>query len=120
MTDRHDLVQRYFDGFRKLDHEQVLSCLTDDIAWRLVGHTEFHGKAEFDTDIENEAYEGAPEITVDRILDAGDTCVVVGRGRSVHKENGPLDYAFSDLFTFRGDLIAQIESYIVVLPPSGS
>ena len=27
----------YLDGFRKNDHEQILSCLTDDIEWTVFG-----------------------------------------------------------------------------------
>src|SRR5215210_5277155 len=31
MSPRKALVERYIDGFRRGDHEQILSCLTDDI-----------------------------------------------------------------------------------------
>jgi hypothetical protein len=34
------------------------------------------GKAEFDDEIENPAFEGSPELTVDRTIDAGDLVVV--------------------------------------------
>ena len=30
-------THRYLDGFRKNDHEQILSCLTDDIEWTVFG-----------------------------------------------------------------------------------
>ena len=38
-------IQRYVDGFRKNDHEQILSCLTDDIEWTVFGHFHLVGKA---------------------------------------------------------------------------
>jgi hypothetical protein len=30
-------VETYLDGFRKNDHAQILSCLTDDIEWTVFG-----------------------------------------------------------------------------------
>jgi uncharacterized protein len=30
---RKDVVARYIDGFRRTDHDAILSCLTDDIEW---------------------------------------------------------------------------------------
>ena len=32
-----ETVNRYLDGFRRNDHAQILSCLTDDIAWTVFG-----------------------------------------------------------------------------------
>ena len=31
MTENKRTVEGYMDGFRKSDHEQILSCLTDDV-----------------------------------------------------------------------------------------
>src|SRR4030095_1116402 len=33
MTETKSMVEKYMDGFRKSDHELILSCLTDDRAW---------------------------------------------------------------------------------------
>jgi hypothetical protein len=40
------------DGFRKSDHEQILSCLTDDIEWEMPGAFHLIGKDAFDKEIE--------------------------------------------------------------------
>ena len=37
MSKNIDTVNHYLDGFRTNDHEQILSCLTDDIAWTVFG-----------------------------------------------------------------------------------
>ena len=31
-----DTVERYPDGFRRMDHPQILGCLTDDITWTVI------------------------------------------------------------------------------------
>ncbi|HEX6362514.1 MAG TPA: hypothetical protein VFZ93_06155 [Albitalea sp.] len=33
MSARKAVVERYVEGFRRSDHEQVLGCLTDDVVW---------------------------------------------------------------------------------------
>jgi len=35
---RKEVVETYLEGFRRSDHEQILACLTDDVAWDLPGH----------------------------------------------------------------------------------
>jgi hypothetical protein len=31
MSENKKIVERYMDGFDKSDHEQILSCLTNDV-----------------------------------------------------------------------------------------
>lgn len=120
MSTREQAVHRYMDGFRRSDHDAILACLTDDVVWHVHGLRTTHGKAEFDDEIENPAFEGRPELTVERTIDAGDVLVVTGTGRGHHREAGPFRFAYSDLFTFRDGLIAQVDSYVVPLASSPS
>jgi uncharacterized protein len=115
MNTQQQIVHRYLDGFRRSDHNEILACLTDDIVWHIHGLRTTHGKAEFDGEIENPAFEGSPELTVERTVDAGDVVVVTGTGRGKHHEHGRFRFAYSDLFTFRGSLISQVDSYVVPL-----
>lgn len=115
MTDRQQTVDRYMDGFRRSDHAAILACLTDDVVWHIPGVRTTRGKDEFDSEIENPAFEGSPELTVERTIEAGDVVVVTGTGKGRIRERGPFAFAYSDLFTFRGDLIARVDSYIVPL-----
>lgn len=41
--------------------------------------------------------------------------MVTGQGIGRHRRAGEFRFAYSDLFTFRGELIAQVDSYIVTL-----
>jgi ketosteroid isomerase-like protein len=115
VSERKDLVGRYFDGFRRSDHDAILACLTDDVAWDLPGHAHFVGKAEFDAEIERPGFEGSPTLDVDRLIEEADTIVAIGEGRGAQAGGEPFGFAFCTVFTFSGDLIARVESYVVPL-----
>ena len=115
MTTSQQIVDRYMDGFRRSDHDAILSCLTDDIVWIIHGLRATHGKAEFDEEIENPAFEGSPELVVDRTIHAGDVVVVTGTGMGHHRDSGRFRFAYNDLFTFRDGLIERVDSYVVPL-----
>ena len=66
MNTQTQIVHRYMDGFRRSDHDAILACLTDDVVWHIHGLRTTHGKAEFDDEIENPAFEGSPELTVEQ------------------------------------------------------
>ncbi|MDA8371060.1 MAG: nuclear transport factor 2 family protein [Nocardiopsaceae bacterium] len=118
MSDRTLVVNRYMEGFRRSDHAMILGCLTEDVVWRIHGQRTTHGKAEFDDEIENPEFDGSPQLTPDRTIEAEDVVVAAGTGVAHHREAGPFRFAFNDLFTFRGDLIAEVDSYVVPLEGS--
>jgi ketosteroid isomerase-like protein len=115
MTAKKDVVDRYIEGFRRSDHELILSCLTDDVAWEMPGYFELHGKAAFDGEIENDAFEGSPDITIDRLIEEGDEVVAIGAVRAAMKDGGELNAVFCDVFTFAGERIRRLETYQVTL-----
>jgi uncharacterized protein len=115
MTMRKEIVEKYFEGFRRSDHELILSCLTDDVLWEIHGHRTLTGKEAFDAEIENEGFEGSPALTVDRLVEEGDTIVAVGTGTVAKSDGGALEFVFSDVFTFNRDAIGRIETYQVNL-----
>lgn len=115
-TTQRDLVAEYFDGFRSSDHQRILATLTDDVEWVIHGHRITRGKAEFDSEIENPAFVGSPELDVQRVYEDGAIVIVTGEGRGAMVDHGPFRFAFNDLFTFRDALIARVDSYVVPLP----
>lgn len=92
MSTRKGIVEKYIEGFRRTDHVQILSCLTDDIVWELHGHTTLRGKDAFDAEIENDATEGSPTLTIDRLIEEGDSVVAVGTGSVAKKGGGSLEF----------------------------
>jgi uncharacterized protein len=115
MSRRKDVVEKYMEGFRRSDHEMILSCLTDDVVWELFGYTTLTGKDSFDKEIENPDFVGSPELTIERLVEEGDSVVAVGRGKAARRDGEPLGFVFSDVFTFTGDKISRLETYQVNL-----
>lgn len=115
MTPHKDLVYAYFEGFRSSDHAAILALLTEDVQWDLPGFRHLQGKVEFGGEIENPAFEGSPKLEIDRLVEEGETVVAIGAGEGRHRESGPFRFAYCDVFTFRGDLISWVESYVVPL-----
>ena len=116
MTANKKTVERYMSAFRIHDHAGVLACLTDDVVWHIPGAFTKRGKAEFDKEIENDAFEGKPDINVTRLTEEGD--VVVAEGTVLaHKKGGePFRLAFCDVFEMQDGLISKLISYLMPLP----
>ncbi|MGH9199059.1 MAG: nuclear transport factor 2 family protein, partial [Acidimicrobiia bacterium] len=98
MTENKRTVEKYLDGFRKSDHEQILSCLTDDIEWEMPGVFHLIGKDAFDKEIENDAFVGSPTITTTRMTEENDVVVAEGSVRTQRKAGGFLSAKFCDVF----------------------
>jgi ketosteroid isomerase-like protein len=116
MSSYRDTVVRYFDGFSRSDHEQILDLLTDDVIWHLPGQAHVEGKVAFDAEIENPAFEGSPTLRVDRLVEQAGTVVALGEGHGALAGGGGVRFAFCTVLTFRADLISRVDSYVVPLP----
>jgi len=117
-SERKRVVEAYFDGFRRGDHEAVLARLTDDVVWEIVGHRRLRGKAEFDSEIESDQFEGHPDLTVASLVEEGNRLVALGRGRGRLRAGGEFRFAFCTAFELTtADAIASVTSYIVPLDP---
>jgi ketosteroid isomerase-like protein len=110
-----EVVERYFEGFRRSDHKPILACLTDDVVWDLPGYAHLTGKDAFDREIENDEFVGSPTLIVDRLIEEAHTVVAIGSGETTHKSGELHRFAFCDVFTFAGDKICRVESYLVPL-----
>jgi ketosteroid isomerase-like protein len=92
---RKAVVERYFDGFRRSDHEQILACLTEDVVWDIAGFKYLEGKDAYDQEIENENFVGSPTLDVNRLVEA------IGTGESTKAD------------VFQDELVCRRESYVV-------
>ena len=113
MTENKKMVERYMDGFRKTDHAQILSCLTDDVEWEIPGVFHARGKEAFDEQIEGEGFVGSPAITVTRLTEENGVVVAEGSVRVQRKERTFLDLAFCDVFEMQGGRIRRLVSYLM-------
>lgn len=113
MTENKRTVNRYMDGFRRTDHAQILSCLTDDVEWEIPGAFHAHGKEAFDRKIENEGFVGDPAITVTRLTEENDVVVAEGTVRTRRRDGVVLNIAFCDVFEMQGGRIRRLVSYLM-------
>ena len=58
MMTNKEVIETYIDGFNKSDHEQILSCLTDDVIWEMPGLFYKVGKEAFDKKFDRRLGEG--------------------------------------------------------------
>jgi len=112
MSPNKQTVQKYMDGFRKSDHAQVLSCLTDDVEWLMPGAFHLSGKEAFDKEIENDAFVGRPTIEVTRMTEENDVVIAEGSVRSARKDGGLLNAVFCDVFAMQDAKIKQLTTYL--------
>ena len=101
------------EGFRNSDHELILACLTDDVAWDIPGAFRIVGKEAFDREIENEAFVGKPSITVTRMTEENNVVVAEGAVRVQRRTGDFLNLVFCDVFVMHGGKIRQLISYLV-------
>jgi ketosteroid isomerase-like protein len=115
VSSRKAVVETYFEGFRQGDHAKILACLTDDVVWDLPGFRHLAGKDAFDGEIENEAFTGRPTLALDRLVEEGDAVVAIGTGAATRTTGEVHRFAYCDVFTFTGDKVRRVESYLVPL-----
>lgn len=111
MTNKNT-VELYMDAFNELDHEKILSCLTDDVIWEIHGHRKLQGKENFDAEIENEGFEGKPEITLNRMTEENNVVIAEGTVLAKPKNQDPILLAFCDVFEFENGKIKKLTSYL--------
>jgi uncharacterized protein len=115
MSDKKAAVEEYFEGFRRTDRARILALLTEDVVWDLPGYKHLEGKAAFDGEIVGEGFEGSPTLELDRLIEEGDTVVAIGSGSAQQTAGDTARFVYCDVFTFAGDLIRRVESYLVPL-----
>ena len=101
------------DGFNKSDHEQILSCLTDDIEWILPGAFHLKGKEAFDKEIANPAFVGRAVIKTHRVVEENDVVVAEGSVQTQKKTGEILHLVFCDVFLMKNGKIKQLTSYLM-------
>lgn len=108
-------VAQYMAAYRAHDHAGVLGTLTDDVEWVLPGAFHKEGKAAFDAEIENDGFEGRPDIRCHRMTEEGDVVICEGQVKTKPKGKAELWLAFCGVFEFRGGKIAKLTSYLMPL-----
>lgn len=116
MSENKQTVEIYLEGFRRGDHAMILGCLTDDVEWIMPGAFHWHGKTEFDGEIENpECFVGQPEIDCLRLVEENDVVICEGEVRSTLVGGAPFKAVFCDVMEMRSGKIKKLTSYLMVV-----
>ncbi len=113
MTGQKAMVEKYTDGFRTGDLEKILSCLTEDVVWALRGDKTLVGRDAF----AEEADGGGPnpQLTLDRLIEEDETVAVVGHGSVALGDGDPVEFVYSEVFTFADGLICRLDTFHIWL-----
>ena len=116
MSRNTDTVNTYLDGFRKNDHEQILTCLTDDIEWTVFGAFHLTGKDAYDKAIDGApALIDPPELEVVRMVEQDDVVMAEINGRAKRASGGELRMSMAEVFVMRDGKIAERRAWVIEL-----
>ncbi len=116
MSQNIETVNRYLDGFRANDHEQILSCLTEDVSWTVFGAFQLTGKEAYDKAIDGAPqFIDPPELEVVRMVEQGDTVMAELRGRVRRAAGGEVRLSMAEVFVMRDGLIAERRAWVIPL-----
>ena len=115
MSVNTDTVERYLDGFRTNDHDQILSCLTDDIRWTVFGAFRLEGKEAYDAAIEGPAFVSPPELDVVRMVEQDDVVMAELTGVVARAGDEDMRMSMAEVFVMRDGLIAERRAWVIEL-----
>jgi ketosteroid isomerase-like protein len=108
-------VETYLDGFRKSDHAQILSCLTDDIEWTVFGAFHLTGKRAYDEAIEGTGFTGPPRLEVVRMVEEGDIVMAELTGSATRDTGEVMRMSMAEVFVMRDGKIAERRAWVIEL-----
>ncbi len=115
MSRNTETIERYLDGFRRGDHAQILSCLTDDIEWTVFGAFHLTGKQAYDNAIEGSGFAGPPRLEVIRMVEEGDVVMAKLTG-SVTRDTGEVvRMSMAEVFVMRSGKITERRAWVIEL-----
>ena len=114
-----ETVNTYLDGFRKNDHKQILSCLTDDIEWTVFGAFHLIGKVAYDQAIDGAPeFIDPPELEVVRMVEQGNVVMAELTGAARRAAGGEMRMSMAEVFVMRDGKIAERRAWVIELGES--
>jgi ketosteroid isomerase-like protein len=115
MSRNTETVHKYLDGFRRGDHAQILSCLTDDIRWTVYGAFHLEGKAAYDAAIDGPGFTGPPRLDVVRMVEQDDVVMAELTGSATRDSGEIMRMSMAEVFVMRDGLIAERRAWVIEL-----
>ena len=115
MSRNKQTIETYLDGFRKSDHAQILSCLTDDIEWTVYGAFRLTGKQAYDEAIEGPGFTGPPRLEVVRMVEEGDVIMAELTGSGKRDTGEVMRMSMAEVFRMRDGKICERRAWVIEL-----
>jgi ketosteroid isomerase-like protein len=115
MSRNTQTIETYLDGFRKNDHAQILSCLTDDIEWTVFGHFHLTGKQAYDDAIEGPGSAGPPQLDIVRMVEQDDVVMAELTGSATRDTGEVMRMSMAEVFRMRDGKICERRAWVIEL-----
>lgn len=115
MSRNRQTVETYLDGFRKNDHAQILSCLTDDIEWTVFGAFHLTGKQAYHEAIEGPGFVAPPQLEVVRMVEQDDVVMAELTGSVMRDTGEVMRMSMAEVFVMRDGKIAERRAWVIEL-----
>jgi ketosteroid isomerase-like protein len=106
------IVEEVNDAMRRNDIESFLARCTEDFEWVIVGEPPVRGKQAV-RDFMKGGPQEPPVFTVDALVGDGDVVVAKGEMAMKNEAGVDVDYAFCDVWRFRGEQLASLNAFVV-------
>ena len=107
------IVANINDSFTKGNPEGFLENCSEDVVWSMVGETRKEGKTAIREWMSQMEGMEPPKFTIDEVIAEGES--VACRGDMTMKDEKGVEgsYSYVDFYRFRGDKVAELNSYVV-------
>lgn len=120
MSDKYrEIVEKVNDAFANSDSEAFLDLCVDDIKWTIVGDQTVDGIDSLREFMKSMEGMEAPKFTVEKIVCEENSAAAYGEMTMEEKEGCAGLYEYCDIYTFAGEKISELRSFIIKLKEVG-
>lgn len=108
-----EIIEKVNKAFIEGNTEGFLEHCADDVSWTMEGEKTTIGVADIRAWMSQMDGMEPPKFTVDRLIAEGDDVICYGTMSMKGEDGKPADYSYCDAYTFKGDKIATMRSFVV-------
>lgn len=108
-----EIVEKINKAFTEGNTEGFLEHCANDVVWNMEGEKKTTGVAEIREWMSQMDGMEPPKFTVDKLIAEGDSVVCYGTMSMKGEDGKPGNYSYCDAYTFKGDKISELRSFVV-------
>lgn len=112
-VDKKQIVKDINASFSNNDVEGFLSHCDENFTWTMVGEGSNSGKAAIREWMKGMDGCEPPVFGVSNLVEDGDVVVCSGDMSMKDKEGKAIDYSYCDIYSFKGDTVVELTSFVV-------